>query len=96
MPAPSVVVKHRVLFIREHAAQKEFVPLATRDLDDPNADEDFQALRLDRLITAIRSGGERPQFGEGVQTAGHPDGYTKGQPTVITWEKFGPQGPVAA
>ena len=92
----TVTVKHKVLFCRENQADKLFRPIATRAADDPNADEDLQALKLQKIIDANRSGADRPEFGVGVQTASHPDGVNAGQPTVMTFEGFGPAGKIDA
>jgi hypothetical protein len=83
-----VIVKHKVLFVREGKVGA-FRPIATRDATDPNADEDFQALRLQKIVDANRSGAERPDFGVGLQTA--TDGQD-GTPTRVTFEGFGPDG----
>ncbi len=91
-----VTVKHKVLLCRNNKADKLFTPIATRDFDDANADEDFQALRLQMIVDATRSGAERPEFGVGVQTVVHPDGVNKDMPAVTTFEGFGPAGKIAA
>lgn len=84
-------VKHKVLFCRENKADKTFRPIATREVNDPNADEDFQALRVQKIVDANRSGAERPEFGVGIQIASHPDGAKE---TAVTFEGFGPRGKI--
>jgi hypothetical protein len=85
-----VTVKHKVLFFREGKAGA-FRPVATRDAADPNADEDFQALRLQKIVDANRSGAERPEFGVGVQTATDAQDGTQ---TSVAFADFGPAGPI--
>lgn len=88
-----VTVQHKILFKRLSADR--WGGIASRDFDDPNAREDFQALRVEAIIEARRSGAERPEFAEGVLTATHPDGVNAAIPAAMTYEGCGPTGPIS-
>jgi len=54
-------MKHRVLYMR-HGDTADFHPLASCELGDKNADEDFASMRLEHITKARHAGAVRPEF----------------------------------
>lgn len=48
-------VRHKVLYVNGH-------PVMSREVDDPNADEDIGAYRLEAVNNARNAGAIRPEF----------------------------------
>jgi hypothetical protein len=77
-PAPVSAVtvtaptRHRVLYMRPEPAAN-WKPIASRVADDVDADEDFAALRVERINEARRAGAQRPAFQDQIEVNGNPE-----------------------
>lgn len=62
---------HRVLAMRS-APGAEWLPLASREAGDKNADDDFLSMRLEEITRARLSGAIRPEFRVTTEKGGEP------------------------
>lgn len=60
---PARVVRHRVLYMNGQ-------PVMSREEGDPNANDDFASLRLEKITEARNSGAARPVFEETLEHNG--------------------------
>lgn len=65
------LVRHRVLAMR-CAPDADWLPLASREASDKNADDDFQSLKLEEITRARQAGAVRPEFRVTTEEGGKP------------------------
>lgn len=53
--------RHRVLYVQRHPGA-DWQPLASREANDPDAMEDFAAIRIEEINNARRAAAVRPKF----------------------------------